>query len=132
MDTYTKIIIFLIILLICVVVYKKYYSGVENFNFYNSYYKQFCPSCGWRNRRTCSKCINCAYCISAQGEGSCVPGDSRGPFFRNDCAIYEYGNTYSYYPNSAIYPVVTVKSTNPYFEKKIKQPYEWVNAETVA
>ncbi len=102
------------------------YGNMENFYTYNSYYKQYCPSCNWRSRRTCSKCLNCGYCETAQGVGECVPGDANGPFFRNDCVTWQYGDAYQYYPYANLYPVNLVKSSNPYFQKQLKKPYEWV------
>lgn len=60
---------------------------------FDPYYKRYCPSCGWRSRGSCSKCTNCGYCINKYGIGSCVPGDSQGPYYRRDCKYWEYGVT---------------------------------------
>ncbi len=130
METHTKIIIFAIVLLIIFFVYKKYYGNVEPFNYFNSYNKRYCPSCNWRNERTCNSCLNCGFCRTQSGEGSCEPGDSKGPHFRNDCVSWTYGDAYQYFPNSGSYPVTLVKSQNPYFQKQIRKPYEWIKAET--
>lgn len=119
--------ILLIVAFLFVLIFVNYNKGnLENFYTYNSFYKAYCPSCGWRNQRTCSKCLNCGFCRTAEGTGECVPGDSKGPYFRNDCVSWEYGDTYQYYPYANLYPVTQVKSANPYFQKQIKKPYEWV------
>lgn len=88
--------------------------SVEGFYTYHGYYKKYCSSCGWRSRSSCSKCTNCGYCITPDGTGECVPGDSSGPYFREDCLYWEYGDPYYYYPYNHIYPVVKVKTTYPY------------------
>jgi hypothetical protein len=61
----------------------------------------YCDDCGYRSRWECSDCIDCGYCISEYGDGECVSGNEDGPFFRSDCAIWEYGKPYdpSPYPN---------------------------------
>lgn len=117
--------VILIIIFLLALTYLGNNSNVME-NFYSSYYKNYCPSCNWRNRRTCSKCLNCGFCLTAEGTGECVPGDSNGPYFRNDCVAWEYGDQYQYYPYANLYPVVKVKSSNPYFQKQLKKPYEWV------
>ncbi len=63
----------------------------EGFYTYYGYYKKYCPSCGWRSRYSCSKCTNCGYCITPSGYGECVPGDSSGPYFREDCQSWIFG-----------------------------------------
>jgi len=88
-------------------------SEVEGFYTDSGYYKKYCPSCGWRSRYACSKCTNCGYCVTASGYGECVPGDSSGPYFRNDCMYWEYGDPYEYYPYSHIYPIVSIRSNYP-------------------
>ena len=107
-------------------VYSRYYT--EHFYSYNSYYKRYCPSCGWRSRETCSKCINCGFCITREGKGSCVPGDSQGPFFREDCMYWEYGSPYRYYPYANLYPVISTKRYDPFLERKTTRPYRWIKS----
>lgn len=85
---------------------------VEGFYTYPGYYKKYCGSCGWRSRKSCSNCTNCGYCITPSGYGECVPGDSSGPYFREDCQYWEYGDPYDFYPYSHVYP--TVKTYNNY------------------
>mgnify|MGYP001769809331 CR=1 FL=1 len=86
----------------------------EGFYTYTGYYKNYCPSTGWRSRYSCGKCTNAGYCITASGNGECVPGDSSGPYFRNDCMYWEYSNPYQYYPYSHLYPTVKTRSIYPY------------------
>jgi hypothetical protein len=125
MDLKMKLIIGIVVLLVVLVLVNKY-GSMETFYTLNSFYKKYCPSCGWRSRRTCSSCLNCGYCITAEGQGECVAGNSSGPYFRNDCAVWEYGDAYQYYPYANLYPVTKVKSINPYFQKEDKKPYKWV------
>lgn len=61
----------------------------EGFYTTYGYYKKYCPSTGWRSRYSCAKCTNAGYCISSSGIGECVPGDSSGPYFREDCQYWE-------------------------------------------
>jgi len=114
----TAVILFWIVVVIIVLLFLSTQcntkSGAENFYTYNGYYKSYCPSCGWRSRYSCSKCNNCGYCITPSGYGECVPGDSSGPYFRDDCLYWEFGDPYYYYPYSNISPVVKVKSLYPY------------------
>ena len=94
-------------------------SVKEGFYSYYGYYKQYCPSCGWRSRYSCSKCTNCGYCISASGRGECVPGDSSGPYFRDDCMYWEYSDPYYNYPYSHVQPVVKTKTMYPYYRNRL-------------
>lgn len=69
-------------------------------------FPNYCSACGYKSRSGCSKCVNCGFCITTTGFGECVPGDSKGPYFREDCAIWEYVSPYywfSYYPIFPIY-----------------------------
>lgn len=77
----------------------------ENFAPGYGYYKLYCPSCGWNSRYECSGCSNCGYCITANGSGECTPGDSSGPYFRQDCVQWEYDSPYFYYIGNNVYPV---------------------------
>lgn len=53
-------------------------------------FSRYCTQCGWKTRTTCSDCNNCGFCIDRDGVGKCEPGDSRGPYFREDCVFWEY------------------------------------------
>lgn len=123
---------FIILILIIVAVYLSLPTKCDSqdkkkeaFHTYHGYYKQYCPSCGWRSRNTCSKCTNCGYCITASGYGECVPGDNNGPYFRSDCLYWEYGDPYYNYPYSNIYPVTTVNSVYPRYDYQIRKPTRW-------
>lgn len=122
------ILILLIIIIICI--YKN--PNKENFTYYG-YYKQYCPSCNWRNRISCSKCTNCGYCINESGEGECVQGDNNGPYFRKDCKYWEYGDPYYSYPDSNVYPMISINTSHPDVKYKydIRKPNRWRENEIV-
>jgi len=87
----------------------------ENFDIIG-YPRSWCRSCGYRSRATCGNCQNCGYCINRQGYGECVPGDNDGPYFRQDCAYYEYNNADPLsvmYPDY-IYPYTSLNYVNTY------------------
>lgn len=65
----------------------KYKSKIEPFQ---SLVREYCGDCGKRGRYLCSKCVDCGYCITNDGRGECVPGDIKGPYFRDDCYIWEF------------------------------------------
>jgi hypothetical protein len=99
-------------------------AQTEGFDTYYGYYKRYCPTCGWRSRASCSKCLNCGWSINAAGQGQCVPGDSSGPYYTDDTMYWEYGNDNNfYYPYSHIYPVVKVRSIYPYYNYKLRKPW---------
>ena len=64
----------------------------------------YCKSCGEKSRIECNKCINCGYCRTPNGNGECVPGDEKGPYFREDCVDYEYNTPIYSYFSSWFYP----------------------------
>jgi len=49
-----------------------------------------CPNCGKRTQWQCSECGSCGWCVTPDGYGECVPGDQRGPYFRQDCLSWQY------------------------------------------
>jgi hypothetical protein len=89
-------------------------NKVENFDNYYGYYKNYCGSCHHRGRRSCGKCTNCGLCITADGHAECVPGDAQGPYFREDCAIWEFGDPMTFYNGSNVYPIVKQRNVYPY------------------
>lgn len=99
----------------------------EGFYNYYGYYKKYCSSCGHRSRATCSTCTNCGYGITASGYGECMPGDSYGPYFRDDILYWEYGNPYNLIPIDKIYPHVQAKSIYPYYRWNLRGPWRWQN-----
>lgn len=95
-------------------------SSKEHFGIY----KQYCNGCGYKNRRGCMNCTNCGYCITNEGRGECVPGDSNGPYFRYDCAQWEYGDPYYYYyPFRYMTPALSVRSVYPYYRWRENSRY---------
>ena len=97
----------------------------EGFDMYPYYSRRYCPSCEFRGRGSCSMCLNCGYCIKADGTGRCLPGDSNGPYFAEDCAYWTYGQDNEfYYPYSNIYPVVKIKSMFPHYDFKLSKPWK--------
>lgn len=94
----------------------------EGFHSLYGYYKQYCPSCGWRDRYSCSKCVNCGWCQTASGTGYCTPGDSSGPSFATDCMYWDYSDNLTYYPYSNIYPSIKKRSIYPYFSYRLRKP----------
>lgn len=49
-----------------------------------------CPNCGKRNKMQCFQCSDCGWCVTSGGWGECVPGNENGPYFRSDCAAWQY------------------------------------------
>lgn len=75
-------------------------NSVEGFYYYNDY-PRYCTHCGGKGRYSCNNCVNCGYCITPNGTGECVSGDSNGPHFRKDCVAYEHNsNGYRIYKRS--------------------------------
>lgn len=101
------------ILIIVLLTSYKLYKCLSTESF-DGYYKKYCPSCSWRSRDSCSSCTNCGYCVTANGYGECVAGDSSGPYFREDCAYWEYGDPYYNYPDGQAYPVMKVDDVYPF------------------
>lgn len=115
---------FLIIITIFIIICcMPLFCNTESFTTLLGNYKNYCSSCGSRSRYMCSKCTNCGLGIRADGTTECVPGDSYGPYYRNDFKFYEYGEPLYYPPYSYINPTVHVKSNYPYngiYEKHYK------------
>lgn len=105
----------LVILFVLVVVYHLLFKNklVEGYHYYRTTY---CGRCGYNTRYRCSRCTNCGYCITGKGHGECVPGDHVGPYFRNDCASWEYGYPHDmYYPYTYTYPRSKYYPTGSHF-----------------
>lgn len=106
------------LVLLWVVVVAVIFMSKKKEGFYAGYYKKYCPSCGWRSRHSCSKCTNCGYCVTSTGYGECVPGDSYGPYFREDCQYWEYGDPYVYLPSRG-------RMFYPHRRYGIRHPRRW-------
>jgi hypothetical protein len=113
-----KGVLFLIILL-CVMFYLVN-NVKEGFYSYFGWYKKWCPECGKRNRRSCSSCVNCGWCINDRGKGECIPGNQSGPMFRKDCLYWETENPYYGYPMNHIYPRYRVGDIYPHYRYNIR------------
>jgi hypothetical protein len=121
-----KLIILMIAILLVLLFVNKYYIRAEQFYTFSNYNKRYCPSTSWRDSKSCSSCINAGMCITAEGTKTCSPGNFAGPTFRNDCVIWQYGDSSQYYPNASLTPINKIKSDNPYFQQQRRKPYEWV------
>lgn len=75
----------------------------EHYVVYSERDKWNCKECGFLTRAQCGNCVNCGYCYDYRGRGQCVPGDENGPYFREDCADYEYISPV-YYVGGIYYP----------------------------
>lgn len=99
--------ILIVIIVVCFIlqrlVNKKTIEGFGGFGSYggygyHSYYPyRYCSKCGYKSRRKCADCTNCGYCLPYRGPGECVPGDNNGPYFRQDCMVWEYNSPYNDY-----------------------------------
>ena len=50
-----------------------------------------------------------------------MPGDSSGPYFREDSMYWEYGSPYDFYPYSHVFPVVKTADSYPYYRWNIRK-----------
>lgn len=122
----TKILIILWVLIMILVLLStptKCIGAKEGFLNYFGYYKNYCGNCESKDRTMCAKCLNCGVCYDNIGRGKCMPGDSNGPFFTNDCSFWEYSDPYFNYPYSHLFPVVRVKQSYPFYSYKFNTPY---------
>jgi len=104
----------------------------EGFYTYGESYKRYCSSCGdLPNRAAVGSCTNCGICLTPTGNEEAVPGDQYGPYFRDDCLHWDYGNRYEYYPYSSVFPIAyphPIYSRYPEFpsyRSSIRQPWRW-------
>ena len=106
------------------------YSLTEAFDNTKGYYKKYCSSCKWKSKSSCDSCTNCGYCVTADGYGECVAGDSSGPYFREDCAYYSYGDHWYNYPYGQAYPSMQVDGIYPFDRWNIrKERWGWSRQE---
>jgi hypothetical protein len=82
-----KYITILILILISILFILIKYKRKETFYNLNS---EYCGDCGKRGRFSCGKCVDCGFCVTADGRSSCVSGDAKGPYFNEDCAYWEH------------------------------------------
>jgi len=122
--SYSEIAFYLLIVLIFVVSFYNYFTDPEGFteNYIVYSYPKYCSACGELNRPQCNNCTNCGYCVTPNGNGECVPGDSNGPYFREDCVAYEY-NAPDYTVNR-VYPDMYLYD-NYFGYDYLDYPYHW-------
>lgn len=94
--------------------YKWVVGGREGFGTYNSNFKRYCENCSDRNIYECGDCLNCGICSSLTGQKRCVPADSRGPFYDNKCAFFDFETPDIYFPQTHRFPEVQTGSLYPY------------------
>lgn len=82
-DHWPILIIMIIVLFVLIITLN------NNYEYYTSY-PSYCPRCDILDKEKCDSCINCGYCVTRSGKGSCVDGDSEGPLFATDCVQYTY------------------------------------------
>ena len=57
----------------------------------------YCGNCGHNNYYNCMNCVDCGFCVNEYGSGECLPGDRRGPYFRDDCIHWHYNRPFRYF-----------------------------------
>ena len=85
----------ILIVIIIILILINYYlinRKKENFD-----YSSDCANCKNKGYHQCRNCVNCGVCTTATGEMYCVNGDISGPYNRQDCLKWEYGNIYPQY-----------------------------------
>lgn len=115
----------LVLIILAVVFYIIYFNVETKEGFHhlhsniNDPESDFCNDCSNKSRRTCSKCKNCGYSFPWRGPGKCVPGDYRGPYFRDDTVAWEYnypyGSSYRHYG----YPWHRTYYNKPYYGNEV-------------
>lgn len=128
MEKYIVVLFWILVLAIILLsVPTKCVSGnkKEGFHGFFTYHKQYCPSCGWRSKESCSRCTNCGICTTANGFAECSPGDASGPYYRTDCVYWNYGNPYNYYQNALAYPITLTKDMYPYNRWGMNRPFNF-------
>lgn len=88
-------------------------------------FKGYCGGCGKLSREDCSSCTNCGFCTTIDGRKNCVPGDNFGPYFREDCADWEYSDPYQRNSKSHKYPNVRNLDIYPYYSWRNLRRGHW-------
>jgi len=78
----------------------------------------YCQDCNRRGQlgmNACMSCNNCGWCIDPNGNGSCVLGDNRGPYFA-DCVQYYFNGGVAALPPvmAPLYRKRRVRRRNPW------------------
>ena len=82
MSPISILIIIALVVILCSInnQYEKFWGG-----------PRYCSNCGYNGPYKCTKCINCGWGVAQTGNGSCIPGDARGPYFASDIVSWNYG-----------------------------------------
>jgi hypothetical protein len=63
---------------------------------FNDQTGKFCYDCDNKTINQCMQCFNCGFCVDKNGNGKCIPGDHTGPWNKEDCYQWHYGDPFSY------------------------------------
>lgn len=115
MEKYIVVLFWILVLAVILMsVPTKCISKSEGFHNFFNYNKRYCPSCGTKSSASCGDCQNCGVCTTNTGYSECVAGNYNGPTFRRDCAYWEYGIPYNYFPDNRSYPTIITSHKYPY------------------
>ena len=116
---YVKTVLIVLVIIVAMRWFLTYNDTELEEDFITYIYPKYCNNCGELGKYACNNCKNCGYCYTPNGYGECVPGDANGPYFREDCLLYNYNNPgynikrhYPYiyhqnYPYLKIYPKIS-------------------------
>ena len=82
----------LIIVLIIFVIILMTKNNKEGFN---EQVGTFCYTCKEKTPNQCLRCFNCGFCVDQFGNAKCIGGDQYGPWNREKCARWIYGDPFS-------------------------------------
>jgi len=89
-------------IIICVLILIIIMFFLQNKEYFNT---KGCTSCSYKSNEECANCSNCGICIYEDKTSKCVSGDINGPYFIDNCAMWNYNNMdtdpyyVSYYPD---------------------------------
>ena len=86
-------IILIIILLFALVFMSNTNKQTEHFQWDTNWVGKTSLDCYGEKIKDCNKYSNCGLCAQ-NGNRKCVPGDEQGPFFTENCDLWEYTNYY--------------------------------------
>jgi hypothetical protein len=117
------------ILSIIFILYKCSKNNQNIEKFIGHHPNKYCKSCGTKSRFQCNNCINCGYCFpNNRSRPECVPGDSRGPYFRKDCVGWEHGKASlpDYVHSAHVYPSFYTHPVR-YWNNPLYRRRRWMN-----
>jgi len=83
----------IICLICCLLFFLLKWNKIENFQWDPIWFGKTSSDCYDETARDCMKYSNCGLCYK-NGIKTCIPGDSYGPFFKDNCSNWEYMNYY--------------------------------------